>query len=142
MFSEQGNFKIRILCDVRPCSLVHSYISFRRNSCPLFHKFLKWEALRASSTSVYINQTTRRHIPADRNPQLLYEDSQDTDNASAELITVNAVGRLAAKLLLTQASTYTKFSLLLYVTVNFSSVYPAGIHHRHVILRQQASNCN
>ena len=65
---------------------------------------------------------------------MLYDDSQDTGNASAELRTVNAVGRPAAKQLLTQTSTYTKLPLLLYVTVDISSVYPAGTHHRHVIL--------
>jgi hypothetical protein len=53
---------------------------------------------------------------------LLFEDSQDTGNASAELRTVNAVGRLTAAMLLTQTVTYIKIPLLLYVTADFSSV--------------------
>jgi len=115
-------------------------ICFGLNSCLLFHYFWKCEAASASSTSVYINQTTRRHIPPDRSPQLLYEDSQDTWNASAELRTVNAVGRLATTLLLTHTATYIKIPLLLHITVDFSSVYPAATHLRHIILRYQASN--
>jgi hypothetical protein len=59
---------------------------------------------------------------------------RDTGKASAELRTVNAVGRPAATLLQTQTATYIKLPLLLYVTVDFSSVYPAGIHNRHVTL--------
>jgi hypothetical protein len=71
---------------------------------------------------------------------LLYEDSQDTGNASAELRTANAVGRLAATLLMTQTATYIKITLLLNVAVDFSSVYPAGKYLRHIILRYHASN--
>jgi len=115
-------------------------ICFGLNSCLLFHHFWKRGAAGAPSTSVYINQTTRRHIPPDRSPQLLYEDSQDTGNASTELRTVNAVGRLAATLLVTQIATCIKIPFLLYITIDFSSVCPAGIHLRHVILRYQARN--
>jgi hypothetical protein len=139
MFLEQVNFNIRNLCVRRPV-VWYKGIPFRRNSCLHFRHFWKWEAAGALSTSVIINQTTRRHFPLDRSSQLLYEVSQDTDIASAELRTVNAVDRLAAKLLLTQKSTYTSLPLLLYATVDFSSVYPVDKHFRYVILRKQGRN--
>jgi hypothetical protein len=121
------SFWYRPILRARSCAIWRPVVWYRGicfglNSCLFFHHFWKLEAAGASSTSVYINQTTWRHIPPDRSIQLLYEYSQDTGNASAEIRRIN-VGWLAAPLLVTQTATYTYIQILflLYITVGRNS---------------------
>jgi hypothetical protein len=149
MFSwENARDKLFLLCEMKrvwkslvlrlqPCGLWRSVvwntgIYFGGNFCLLFQRFWKCEAPSGLSNSVGIYHNTRRHIPPAPNPKLLYEYSQDTRNVPAHNWEQSMLlVRLAAKLLLTQKSTYTVIHLLLLVTVDLISTYPAGLHQSH-----------
>jgi hypothetical protein len=64
-----ASMKMRAFCDTASCSFVGVYRRFR-GAYSLHHLgsaviALMWEAVGTSETSVYSNQTTRRHIPQD-----------------------------------------------------------------------------